>query len=61
LTGPGHHAIHYVSKGLSANGIDASPAAIDRAKRNAEKAGVTVDFQVADATKLETSASRLLG
>jgi len=52
-TGPGHHAIHYASKGLSATGIDASPTAIERARQNAEKAGVTVDFQVADATKLE--------
>lgn len=52
-TGPGHHAIHYASKGLSATGIDASPAAIERARQNAQKAGVTVDFRVADATKLE--------
>ncbi|WP_203457388.1 class I SAM-dependent methyltransferase [Mycolicibacterium sp. CBMA 361] len=52
-TGPGHHAIHYASKGLSATGIDASPAAIERARENAAKAGVSVDFQVADATKLD--------
>ncbi|MCC9187144.1 class I SAM-dependent methyltransferase, partial [Mycolicibacterium mageritense] len=52
-TGPGHHAIHYASKGLSATGIDASPAAIERATQNARKAGVTVDFQVADATRLD--------
>jgi SAM-dependent methyltransferase len=52
-TGPGHHAIHYASKGLSATGIDASPTAIERARQNAKKAGVSVDFQVADATKLE--------
>src|SRR6201999_1673897 len=52
-TGPGHHAIHYASKGLSATGIDASPTAIERARQNAQKAGVSVDFQVADATKLE--------
>ena len=52
-TGPGHHAIHYASKGLSATGIDASPAAIERARQNAQKAGVSVDFQLADATKLE--------
>ena len=52
-TGPGHHAIHYASKGLSATGIDASPAAIERARQNAQKAGVSVDFRVADATKLE--------
>lgn len=52
-TGPGHHAIHYASNGLSATGIDASPAAIERAKHNAQKAGVSVDFQLADATKLQ--------
>jgi len=37
-------------KGLSATGIDSSPAAIERARQNAQKAGVSVDFQVADAT-----------
>lgn len=52
-TGPGHHAIHYALKGLSATGIDASAAAIERARENAAKAGATVDFQVADATKLD--------
>jgi SAM-dependent methyltransferase len=52
-TGPGHHAIHYASKGLRATGVDASAAAIERARRNAELAGVSVDFQVADATKLD--------
>ena len=52
-TGPGHHAIYYASKGYSATGIDASPAAIERAERNAERAGVRVDFEVADATRLD--------
>ncbi|MFE3255432.1 class I SAM-dependent methyltransferase [Nocardia sp. NPDC059091] len=52
-TGPGHHAIYYASKGYSVTGIDSSPSAIERAKRNAERAGVTVNFEVADATKLE--------
>jgi SAM-dependent methyltransferase len=52
-TGPGHHAIYYASKGYSATGIDASPAAIERARHNAQKAGVSVNFQLADATKLE--------
>ena len=52
-TGPGHHAIFYASKGLAATGIDASPAAIERARQNAGKAGVSVDFEVADATKLD--------
>ncbi|WP_083865409.1 class I SAM-dependent methyltransferase [Nocardia brevicatena] len=52
-TGPGHHAIYYASKGYSATGIDASPAAIERAERNAERAGVRVNFEVADATELD--------
>ncbi len=36
-TGPGHHAIHYASKGYAATGIDSSPAAINRAKHNAQR------------------------
>lgn len=52
-TGPGYHAIHYAAQGYSATGVDGSPSAIERAKRNAERAGVQVDFQVADATKLD--------
>ncbi|MCV7101234.1 class I SAM-dependent methyltransferase [Mycobacterium palustre] len=52
-TGDGHHAIHYASQGYSTTAIDASPTAIERAKRNAERAGVQVNFQVADATQLE--------
>ncbi|MEZ0349420.1 class I SAM-dependent methyltransferase [Mycobacterium sp. pR1184] len=52
-TGPGYHAIHFAAQGYSATGIDESPSAIERAKRNAERAGVHVDFQVADATRLE--------
>jgi SAM-dependent methyltransferase len=52
-TGPGHHAIYYASAGLSATGIDGSAAAIERARDNALKAQVSVDFQVADATKLD--------
>ncbi|AKN17493.1 class I SAM-dependent methyltransferase [Mycobacterium haemophilum] len=52
-TGPGHHAIYYASAGYSATGVDGSEAAIERARANARKAGVSVDFQVADATKLD--------
>ncbi|HEU0190594.1 MAG TPA: class I SAM-dependent methyltransferase [Mycobacterium sp.] len=52
-TGPGHHAIYYAAHAYSATGIDASAAAIERARGNAETAGVTVDFQVADATVLD--------
>lgn len=51
-TGPGHHAIYFASQGYSVTGIDASPAAIEHARHNAQRAGVTVDFRVADATRL---------
>jgi SAM-dependent methyltransferase len=57
-TGPGHHAIYYASKGYSATGIDASPTGLDRARQNAQKAGVSVNFQLADATKLQGFDSR---
>ncbi|KAA8958231.1 class I SAM-dependent methyltransferase [Mycobacterium sp.] len=57
-TGPGHHAIYYASKGYSATGIDASPAALERARENARKAGVSVNFQLADATKLDGLENR---
>src|SRR5271157_2585670 len=52
-TGPGYHAIHFASQGYSTTGVDGSPSAIERAKANAGRAGVQVDFQVADATVLD--------
>lgn len=57
-TGPGHNAIYYASQGYKATGIDSSAAAIERATRNAERAGVTVNFEVADATKLDGLENR---
>jgi SAM-dependent methyltransferase len=57
-TGPGHHAIYYASQGYSATGIDSSPAAIERAKENAQRAGVSVNFRVADAMTLEGLENR---
>ncbi|GFG76305.1 class I SAM-dependent methyltransferase [Mycobacterium botniense] len=57
-TGPGHHAIYYALKGYSATGVDASPAALDRARENARKAKVSVNFQLADATKLDGLENR---
>lgn len=57
-TGPGHHAIYYASKGYSATGIDASPTGLERARENARRAGVSVNFQLADATKLEGLENR---
>ena len=52
-TGPGYHAIYFAQQGYSATGVDGSATAIARARRNAERAGVRVDFHVADATKLQ--------
>ncbi len=52
-TGPGHHAIYYASQGYSATGIDGSATAIERARDNAREAGVSVNFELADATKLD--------
>lgn len=51
-TGPGYNAIHLASCGHSVTGIDVAPAALDRARRNAEAAGVTVTFELADARTL---------
>src|SRR6201992_2054686 len=52
-TGPGQHAIYYASKGYSATGIDGSETALERARDNARRAGVSVNFQLADAMKLD--------
>jgi len=52
-TGPGHHAIYYAAKGYAATGIDGSATALERARDNARKAGVSVDFELADATRLD--------
>jgi SAM-dependent methyltransferase len=57
-TGPGHHAIYYASKGYSATGVDGSEGAVERARENAQKAGVSVNFELADATKLEGLENR---
>jgi len=57
-TGPGHHAIYYAANGNSATGIDASEGALERARENARRAGVSVNFQLADATKLEGLENR---
>lgn len=57
-TGPGHNAILYASKGYQVTGVDSSPAAIERAQLNAQRAGVQVDFQVADITKLDALEDR---
>lgn len=58
-TGPGHNAIFYASKGFDVTAVDSSPAAIDRAKLNARRAGVDVDFRVGDITKLDELDGRV--
>src|ERR1700738_3883326 len=50
--GLGDNAIYLASRGHSVTGLDGSPAAIDEARRAATAAGVTVTFDVADATDL---------
>ena len=50
--GLGDNAIYLASRGHSVTGLDGSPAAIEEARRRAAAAGVTVNFDVADATTL---------
>ena len=50
--GLGDNAIYLASRGHSVTGLDGSPAAIEEARRRAATAGVTVNFDVADATTL---------
>jgi SAM-dependent methyltransferase len=50
--GLGDNAIYLASRGHSVTGLDGSPAAIEEARRRAAQAGVTVTFEVADATDL---------
>jgi SAM-dependent methyltransferase len=52
-TGPGHNAVYLASRGFSVTGVDGSASAIERAKANAQYAGVSVDFRVGDATTLD--------
>ncbi len=50
--GLGDNAIYLASRGHSVTGLDGSPAAIEKARQRAADAGVSVTFDVADATKL---------
>ena len=50
--GLGDNAIYLASRGHSVTGLDGSPAAIEEARRRGAAAGVTVTFDVADATDL---------
>src|SRR5689334_14713292 len=51
--GLGDNSIYLASRGHSVTGLDGSPAAISEARRRAEAAGVSVTFDVADATDLK--------
>jgi SAM-dependent methyltransferase len=50
--GLGDNAIFLASRGHSVTALDGSPAAIELARQRAEQAGVSVGFDVADATNL---------
>jgi SAM-dependent methyltransferase len=50
--GLGDNAIYLASRGHSVTGLDGSATAIEEARRRAAAAGVTVTFDVADATDL---------
>jgi SAM-dependent methyltransferase len=51
--GTGTNTLTLVESGWQAVGVDFAPPAIRRAKRKAHKAGLEVDFYVADVTKLD--------
>jgi ubiquinone/menaquinone biosynthesis C-methylase UbiE len=50
--GTGEHALMCAARRLDAAGIDATPAAIDRAKHKAAERGLAVRFTVGDALSL---------
>lgn len=50
--GSGEHALLAASLGLAATGVDASPAAIEIARRKAEQRGLAATFSVHDARDL---------
>ncbi len=50
--GAGTNSIFLARRGFRVSGVDLAPAAIAVAKKRATRAGLTVDFQVADALRL---------
>ena len=56
--GLGDNAIYLASRGHSVTGLDGSPAAIEEARQRAKAAGVSVTFDVADATDLSGYVNR---
>lgn len=50
--GTGRHAIELAKRGYNVTGVDLSESMIDKARENARKYDLDVDFQIADARKL---------
>jgi SAM-dependent methyltransferase len=50
--GTGWHSIEYARAGCSVVGIDVAPTAVGRARKNAQRAGVAVNFEQGDVTEL---------
>src|SRR5690606_7266233 len=51
--GTGHFAIAFAERGYTIDGIDISPAMIERARANANDAGVEISFVVGDLLPLD--------
>jgi cyclopropane fatty-acyl-phospholipid synthase-like methyltransferase len=51
--GTGENALYLASMGFEVWGIDAAPSAIKKAKEKAKERGITVNFLVSDALKLQ--------
>ena len=56
--GTGENALYLAHLGLEVWGIDAAPFAIKKAKENAKKRRITVNFLVSDALKLQSLQAR---
>ncbi|WP_019814690.1 class I SAM-dependent methyltransferase [Saccharomonospora saliphila] len=54
--GSGEHTILLAGRGYDVRGIDFSERAVDLARRNAERHGVSASFEMADALALEGTA-----
>jgi len=52
-SGLGDNSIFLASRGYKVTGVDGSPTALEKARERARRAGVDVDFQEGDATRLE--------
>lgn len=55
--GTGRHAIELAKRGYNVTGIDLSESMIKKARENAKKYKLDVDFQIADARKLDYNDS----